>query len=217
MRHWAHGIAFAGAAIVLLMASLLGRAADLAIKQPTVDYSADMVRESARGTRTSKVFYTPGHLRMENQLSGRGMTTIIDRENKKMINLDQKAKSYFEIDLAKMGVSDDSLNGEYTKTFLGKETIDGIETSKYAYEGQTGDTHSKGTVWLTTDSIALRVQSTVDLAGQTYESTTHLENLKIEHQDPGLFTVPADYTLRQMPGRPDAQGQGQMSGKKAAP
>lgn len=176
-------------------------AADSAFNPPTVDYSADVVRESAGATQRMKIFRTKDRSRTEMLTGGRPMVAILDLTKKEVTNLDPEKKTYSRTDLGKLGVGGDPFaSGDYKRTLQGKETIGGVETSKYLYEGTTGPANVKGTVWMTNDNIPLRNEAKIVVAGQTISSITHLENLKIGKLDPGLFEVPTDYTARQGPG-----------------
>ena len=187
--------------ILSLGSAQLGMADETVFKLPTVDYSADMVSESSGAARSAKVFHSGTKTRTELQSGGHAIVSIIDRGKMEAISIDPAKKSYIKIDLGKLGVGQDSAAmADYKPTLLGQETINGLATSKYAYEGTSSGDTIKGTVWLTKDSIPVRTESTVITGGQSVSATSHLDNLKVEKQDSALFEVPAGYTERQMPG-----------------
>ena len=186
---------------LLLVSAQLGRAAENALKPPTVDYSGDMITEASGTTRTSKVFHSGDKTRTEMQSPGHSSVSIMDRSKMEAINLDPAKKTYIKMDLSKLGVAQEpSAMNDFKTTLQGKETINGVETSKYLYEGTTNGADIKGAVWVTKDNIPVRNEGTVVTGGNSISVASHLDNLKVEKQDSTLFEVPAGYTAREMPG-----------------
>jgi len=178
-----------------------GTAGDSTFALPTVDYSADMVRDTSGGPVAMKIFRTPDKSRTEMLSRGHAMISIVDRTKKEAISLDPEKHPYTKMDLSQSGKGEDPVStGAYNVTLQGKEDVGGIETKKYSYEGTTNEIQMKGTVWMTGDNIPVRSLSTVVTAGQTISVRNHLENLKVQKLDPNLFEVPSGYALREMPG-----------------
>jgi hypothetical protein len=171
---------------------------DSTFAAPQVDYSADMIRDTAGATGAIKVFRTHDKSRTEVLARGHAMISIVDRAKKEAVNLDPERHVYTKMDLTQLGVADDPMStNAYTRTLQGVEFVAGIETKKYSYVGTSSGTEMKGIVWLTSDNIPVRNIATVTISGQTISVASHLENLKVEKLDPNLFEVPAGYVLRE--------------------
>jgi hypothetical protein len=77
---------------------------------------------------------------------------------------------------------------------LGQETVNGMDTTKYAVEEDSAAGHASGLLWLSRDGIPMKCDGRFEAKGGKI-STLHweLRRLKIGHQDAALFEVPHGY------------------------
>ncbi|HUC70739.1 MAG TPA: hypothetical protein VMS01_06070 [Stellaceae bacterium] len=78
---------------------------------------------------------------------------------------------------------------------VGRETVNGIATTKYEVDRDIPDGHLSGALWLSRDGIPMRCDgSYANRKGKV--STVHweLRHVQIGEQDAGLFEVPAGYS-----------------------
>jgi hypothetical protein len=78
---------------------------------------------------------------------------------------------------------------------LGRDTINGLATTKYEVDKDIPDGHLSGALWLTRDGIPMRCDgSYTNRKGKV--STVHweLRHVQIGEQDANLFEVPPDYS-----------------------
>ena len=79
---------------------------------------------------------------------------------------------------------------------LGRETIDGHETTKYRFKTTTAEGVTEGFVWVTDDGILMRSEAEITPANSNLppgKIVMVLQNLQIGPQDPSLFELPEDY------------------------
>jgi hypothetical protein len=77
---------------------------------------------------------------------------------------------------------------------LGQETVNGIETTKYAVEEEGPGGHATGSLWLSHDGIPMKCDARIE-AKNGKSSTIHweLRHVKFGRQDAALFEVPPGY------------------------
>jgi hypothetical protein len=77
---------------------------------------------------------------------------------------------------------------------LGQETVNGMDTTKYAVEEDSAAGHASGLLWLSRDGIPMKCDGRFEAKGGKI-STLHweLRRVKIGHQDAALFEVPHGY------------------------
>ncbi len=148
--------------------------------EPRVDYSADSTMEMDEGmTMKSHVYHTSGKERME--MGGAdGSVTIIRKDKKVMWQL--MGDMYMEMALDQSNSSELSAM-DVEQTAVGKETINGVKTTKSKVIATKKDGSKFGGFFWTTKEGDKKVRM-----------ASELTNLKIEKQDPALFEIPAGHT-----------------------
>lgn len=109
-------------------------------------------------------------------------------------------KSYMEMPMGAHGMggspAQEDPEGTVDHEVIGRETIDGHETTKYRFEVTTAQGSSRGFVWVTDDGILMRQESETT-TGPNDQSPGRvvitLKDLEVGPQDPALFELPADY------------------------
>jgi hypothetical protein len=77
---------------------------------------------------------------------------------------------------------------------VGRETVNGIATTKYAIDAETPASHAVGTLWLSEDAIPMQCDARVE--GRNGKASTihwELRHVEIGTQDATLFDVPRHY------------------------
>ena len=95
---------------------------------------------------------------------------------------------------------DDESKGTVEHEVIGRETIDGEETTKYRFQVSTPGGSSNGFAWVTDDGILMRSESettTGDADRTPGRMVTTLQELRVGPQDPALFELPSDYQKMQ--------------------
>jgi hypothetical protein len=159
---------------------------------PTVEYSADRTMESDAGTFTGKVNFTRDKERAEMQMQGMSAITIKRRDKQLSWMLMPAQQMYMERTLRE--ASEQMRDGppeDVTISEVGKETLEGFETTKYKLLMKDGS--AGGFMWFTPEGIAMKMDLLQKQGNKKSRMTITLTNLKIEPQDPALFEVPAGY------------------------
>ena len=83
---------------------------------------------------------------------------------------------------------------ELKRRRIGRETIDGIATVKYAVDEQLPEGHAKGTLWLSADGIPMRLSGTFMRAdGKVVRVRWELNGVKTGPQPAALFEPPSGF------------------------
>ncbi|HZT89806.1 MAG TPA: hypothetical protein VFA12_17690 [Stellaceae bacterium] len=78
---------------------------------------------------------------------------------------------------------------------LGKETVNGIATTKYAIDETVSSGHALGTLWLSSDGIPMKLDGRfVAKNGHVTKIGWELKHVEIGPQPASLFEPPADYS-----------------------
>lgn len=169
------------------------------MKQPTVEYSADMVIESGGVSSTGKVYHgLGGKDRWEMNAQGAKAITISRTDKKVAWILMPEQKMYME-----MGIEESAKNTQGTNvndcemdfSSLGDENVNGVKATKNRVSGSCppDDVDYEGTMWITKDNIVVKMASVTTVDGKRTNITMDLKNLDIGKQDASLFEIPAGY------------------------
>ena len=200
--------------IVLLM--LIGFCMALAAPsvradESTAQYSAIMHMSTERGDVEAKIFVIPGMKRMEMH----DATQIIRFDKGVMWVLMPKQRMYMENPIPAAPGGGDNLK-YLEKKKLGKETVNGISTTKYktVAEDPQGN-RLEGFSWLTDDGILVKNDMQLEAEGRKMQVKTEISDLKVGQQDPALFEVPQGFSKFAMPaGMPAGMPGGLPGGMK---
>ena len=171
-------------------------------------FSADAQVETEENTLTSHVNYKPGMVRDETDMGGMQMITIQRYDQGKVWVLMGQGM-YME---SKVGESKQA--PEYKlieRSVQGKETVNGMATTKYKtiYEGPDG--RFGGFTWFTDDNIAVKGFMVSESKGEKQRIKWTMSNVQRGDQPDSLFELPAG--ARKMGGMP---GMGAMTGMGGA-
>lgn len=179
--------------LIFLIPTSLSLASGL--PNPRVAYTADSSLELDHITIDSKVFYSPGMLRREEDVGGLKRVFIMRDDLKRAWILLPDDKTYFELNSYQAKrVKNDLLDSLRDKSLIGAEEIDGVKIKKYEIVAiQPDGTKFDGLMWLTDKGIPIKVEATEMETGFAVPYKRELKNLKIKKIKRSLFEVPADY------------------------
>ena len=201
---------------ILIFGSLSWAAEGMKQQESQAQYSADSSIETAKVTLKSKVYVVPGKERKEQEIGGGKQITITRSDKGVMWMLMPEEKMYMEMGMnqGQQQGSDADISKYKTEKAeeVGKEVIDGHEATKYKVI-MTSEEGKKfgGFIWVVNPGIQIKMDAISQEGTSKERIKMELTNLKIGHQDPALFEIPADYTKMEMPGLP-GRGKGGMKG-----
>ncbi len=162
------------------------------------EFSADQIKKVSGMTITSKLMIKDKKMRMETEMPGNPMTSviIIDRETGNNVMLMPQQKMYFAMpagqDTGEMpDLKELEKEHKFTKKDLGEETVNGYKCNKIQI---IFDDKSKGTMtqWFS-EKLQFIVKMTSKNSAQG-EFTMELTNIKETSIDNSVFKVPAGYS-----------------------
>jgi len=200
-------IFFWSASIGILSSTVAMAASPVAPRphQPQVEYSADSYMETEQINFKSKVYHAAGKERKEQEMGGEKQVTIMRMDKQLLWTVMPSQEMYMEMSLQGKqrppGQSDDTSDYTYDRTEVGPDVVDGHQTTKYKVIATNPKGEKMGGfMWLTREGIQIKMDLVALVEGSKTRMKTGLTNLKIEHQDPALFEVPAGYSKMVMPG-----------------
>jgi hypothetical protein len=155
-----------------------------------VSFDADAKFESEEFTGNGHVYYQPGKVRDELSMGSEQsiMIRLFDTDKFYML-MPAMPGSYMEIDPDKG--SDEA--PEYkliSREVIGKETVNGIPTTKYKSVYESADGKFGGFTWYTDDNIAVKGFLISESKGEKQRFKFELSNLQRKKQDDALFELP---------------------------
>jgi outer membrane lipoprotein-sorting protein len=167
------------------------------MKEPTVEYSADMTMASDQGAMTSKIYYALGG-KQRWEMNGQGQNVImITRLDKKVAwTLMPQQSTYMEMSLSdaskKSGTNVNECDMDISSQ--GSETVNGVKATKSKVAMSCPDnTKYDGTMWVTKEGIMVKMDAVAGQGSNKGHMKIDLTNLKIGSQDASLFEIPAGY------------------------
>lgn len=167
---------------------------------PTVSYSGNRTVKSNQGRVEMREYHAPGKRRIEMNHQGRNMVMIIRMDKSESWMLIPEAKAYMQSSMTDVNQNTGSGFKVLEQTAVGKEQVNGYETTKY--KGAFLDPQGRkggGYFWLTKDhGIPIKTDITLQTAEGKEHIFTELTELKLGPQPRSLFELPDSY--RAIPG-----------------
>jgi len=167
------------------------------MKEPTVEYSADMIMASDQGSVNSKIYYAlGGKMRWEMNAQGQNVIMITRQDKKVAWTLMPQQSMYMEMSLtdASKKTGNNVNECDYDMSSQGSETVNGVSANKYKIAASCPeDTKYDGTMWVTKDGIMVKMDAVAGQGSNKGHMKIDLMNLKIGTQSAALFEVPAGY------------------------
>ena len=167
------------------------------MKEPKVEYSADMVTVSDQISMNSKINYAlGGKQRMETTYNGQTSIMIIRQDKKVGWMLMPQQNMYMEMSFdeskSKSGVYVNDC--ETNNSVVGSESVNGISATKSKMSMSCpNDTALEGNMWVTKDDIMVKMDAVSTQGSKKVPIKMELKNLKIGSQDASLFEIPSGY------------------------
>ncbi|MEZ5558127.1 MAG: hypothetical protein R3E86_06200 [Pseudomonadales bacterium] len=169
-------------------------------------FSADAQVETEENQLTSKVYYKAGKVRDDTNMGGMQMVTIQRFDEGKVWVLMGQGM-YMESEIGQSQQAPEYKLIE--RSVVGKEKVDGMQTTKYKtiYEGPDG--RMGGFTWFTDDNIAVKGFMVSETKGKKQRLRWTLSNVQRGDQPDSLFELPPG--ARKMGGMPGMSGLTGMS------
>jgi hypothetical protein len=168
------------------------------VGQIQVSFTADATLETEDMTANTRVFYKPGKVRDEMDMSGQQMVTIRRFDlNKVWMIIGQGM--YMEVD-PEEGNAQAPDYKLVSREIVGRETVNGMDTTKYKSVYESKDGKFGGFTWFTDDNIAVKGFMISETKGQKERFKFEVKNLQRGAQDDSMFEIPAGYQQMNMGG-----------------
>jgi hypothetical protein len=189
--------------ITSLLISTASFAQGAAPSAPKVQYSADYVMETAEGASRGHIYAAPGVERSETVNEGTTMISIRRDDKHVTWMLMPSERMYMEIKAGQPapGRSNTPSPEDYKTqmTTEGRETINGIVTTKSKVLMTGADGSKMGGFWWTSDDgLVVKMDVISAEKGGKVRLKRELTNIKIGAQPAELFEIPAGYTAMNM-------------------
>lgn len=174
-----------------------------------VSFSGTATFETEEMTTDATVYYKPGKVRDEINMQGQDMVVIRRFDLNKFWMLIGHGM-YMEVspDETEEKTRDYTL---VSREKIGRETVNGMETTKYKSIYETSDGKFGGFTWFTDDNIAVKAFMVHESKGEKQRMKFEFKSLQRGSQDDALFELPAGakpFSMGNM-----MSGYGQMSGQ----
>ena len=174
-----------------------------------VSFSGKATFETEEMTTDATVYYEPGKVRDEINMQGQDMVVIRRFDLNKFWMLIGHGM-YMEVspDETEEKTRDYTL---VSREKIGRETVNGMETTKYKSIYETSDGKFGGFTWCTDDKLAVKAFMVHESKGEKQRMKFEFKSLQRGNQDEALFELPAGakpFSMGNM-----MSGYGQMSGQ----
>jgi len=163
-----------------------------------VSFVADATIEADEVSATERIYYVPGKLRDETQVDGQKMIFIQRYDLGKLWML-MSQNIYIETDMSQPSKQMEQYQ-LVEREVLGRETVNGMNTTKYKVAYKSSKGKYSGFTWFTDDFIAVKSSLTSEENGEKQTLRFEITNLMRGPQDIRLFELPAGATKMNLPG-----------------
>jgi hypothetical protein len=153
-----------------------------------VAFSGDATFETDEMSTKARVHYSPGKVRDEIRMEGQEMVVIRRFDLNKLWML-MGHGMYMDIAPDEM----DEKSPEYrlvSRDKIGREKVNGMETTKYKSVYETSEGRFEGFTWFTDDNIAVKAQMVHQSKGEKHRMKFEFTRLERGRQDDSLFELP---------------------------
>jgi outer membrane lipoprotein-sorting protein len=183
--------------ITVTMSICLSAWAAEKMKEPTVEYSGDMIMTTDQGAMNSKIFYAlGGKMRWEMNAQGQNVIMITRQDKKVAWTLMPEQNMYMEMNLTQASKKTGNNVNECDMDMnqQGSETVNGVSANKYKVAMSCPENAKyDGTIWVTKDGIMVKMDAVAGQGSEKGHIKIDLMNLKVGSQDASLFEVPEGY------------------------
>lgn len=181
----------------MLLFAAAAHALDFSLMKPKVEFSAVMTIETGEGSVVTKVYRADQMEREEMEMSGMKSVSVIRFDKGITWNWEVMPFLPKEYDETRFNPTpDDSRPKEYSiteQTVVGKEIVNGLETTKtkVVISGKKGK--YAGFMWTTDSGITVKTDVLSVGANKKERMRMELNDIKIGKIDRALFEVPPGY------------------------
>lgn len=178
-------------ALMLALAAPAGEAATLS--DTTVGFSALRTLVFDGKSYVGRMFAMPGRERHEQKIQGFSPVFLLRGDNPVadivLAQLHTVVQFALPPELRVFG------SRELKKRPLGRDTVNGVATTKYAIDETVPEGHAAGTLWLSAEGIPMRLAGRFTTQnGKNSELRWELKEVKVGPQPAALFEAPAGYS-----------------------
>jgi len=173
-----------------------------------VSFSADAKLETEDMKANTRIFYQPGMVRDEVEMSGQEMVTI-RRFDQNKVWMIMGQGMYMEVD-PEQGNDQAPDYKLVSRELVGREKVNGMDTTKYKSVYQSKDGKFGGFTWYTDDNIAVKGFMISETKGTKERVKFELKNVQRGPQPDSLFEIPAGYQKFEMGNFANMGNMGQM-------
>lgn len=178
-----------------------------------VSFAADAMVETEEMKANARVHYKPGKVRDEMNVGGQKMINI-RRFDLNKVWLIMGQGMYMEVD-PEQGSAQAPAYRLVSREIVGRETVNGIDTTKYKSVYESEDGKFGGFTWYTDDNIAVKGFMISETQGAKERVKFELTNLERSEQADHLFEIPAGYQRFDMGNMAGMMNMGQMPQQQA--
>lgn len=164
-----------------------------------VSFVADAIIETDEFSLTERIYYVPGMVRDESEMSGQQMIFIQRYDLGKLWMLMPAQNVYIESDVSQPSEQLEQYR-LVEREVVGQETVNGMDTTKYKVIYENSKDKFGGYTWFTDDLIAVKAFLISEEKGEKQRIQFEITNLMRGPQDRGLFDLPEGSTKLDMAG-----------------
>lgn len=153
-----------------------------------VSFVADAIIETDEANLTETIYYVPGMLRDEVLMSDQEMVFIRRYDLGKTWMLISAQNIYIETDMSEPSEQQYRL---VERELIGKESVNGMDTTKYKVIYENSEGKFGGFAWFTYDMIAIKAFLISEMDGEKQRIKFEITKLTRGPQDRNLFELPA--------------------------
>jgi hypothetical protein len=178
----------------LLCLALLPAAAHAAsLVEPQIGFSAERTLVVDGHTYQGKIWAMPGKERHEQTIQGLRPIFLLRADRPLAEIVVASIKTIVQLEMPpQLRLLD---RGRLKQRPVGRDTVNGIATTRYAIDEVVPEGHAKGMLWFSRDDIPMRADGTfIDPKGKVTTVRWELSKVKIGPQPADLFEAPQGYS-----------------------
>ncbi len=164
-----------------------------------VQFAADAKIETADFSMTERIYYVPGMVRIDMQMSGQQIVFIQRYDLGKRWMLMPGQNVYMESDVSQPSEQLEQYR-LVEREVVGQEVVNGMDTTKYKVIYESAKGRFGGFTWFTDDLIAAKSFLISEENGEKQRIQFEITNLLLGPQDRSLFDLPEGATKLEMTG-----------------
>lgn len=180
-----------------------------------VSFAADAMLETEDMKANTRIHYQPGKVRDEMDMGGDQRMVTIRRFDLNKVWMIMPQGMYIESDADK-GSEQAPDYKLVSREVIGREVVNGMDTTKYKSVYESKDGKFGGFTWYTDDNIAVKGFMISETKGKKERIKFEITNLERGSQDDSLFEIPAGYQKLNMGGMAGMGNMGQMQQQQQA-